>query len=300
MIPQTFIYKVVDGCDIRADVYPARGVRGLAPAVIWLHGGALMWGSCTYMTRPEQVELYTRAGYTLIALDYRLAPESKLPAILEDVLDGLYWVRNQGAARCGIDPERVALIGHSAGGYLALMAGVRAEPPAQCIVSFYGCSDLTGDWYTLPSAHHLEQPRVTVSEAQAVIGEKSISVADRKRGAFYLYCRQNGIYPREVAGVDVSHQPGALDPWCPAKRVSAKYPPTLLLHGDSDEDVPCALSQMMAESLKRAGVSHDLRVLKGFGHVFDDQFDHPDVIQAFVGVMSFLDQHLQPTPKSGV
>ncbi|MCE9615181.1 MAG: alpha/beta hydrolase [Lentisphaerae bacterium] len=289
----THIFKSIDGCDIRADVHPACGVSGPAPAIVWLHGGALMWGSCAYMTRPEQVELYTRAGYTFIAMDYRLAPESKLPDILADVTDGIRWVRDRGPRELGIRPDRLALIGHSAGGYLALLAGARVRPAVQAVVSLYGYGDIAAPWYTQPSPHALQHPRVTEAEARAVVGSRPLSQAGRERGTFYRWCRQNGVWPREVTGIDAAVSPHALSDFCPAALVDAHYPPTFLAHGDQDDDVPCALSAAMAAALQRGGIPHAYRTLTGFGHVFDDHFSHPAVIETFVDVLTFLATHLQ-------
>jgi acetyl esterase/lipase len=69
-----------------------------------------------------QLDRYLAAGYTVVAIDYRLAPETKLPGILEDVQDAYGWLRKT-ATELRIDPTRIGIVGHSAGGYLALMAG---------------------------------------------------------------------------------------------------------------------------------------------------------------------------------
>jgi len=75
--------------------------------------------------------------------------------------------------------------------------------------------------------------------------------------------------------------------------VHAGYPPTLLIHGDQDRDVPHSLSANMAAALAAVGVEQRLRILKGYGHVFDDAFDQPAVIEAFVEILGFLSEHLQ-------
>src|SRR5258708_16420235 len=84
------------------------------------------------------------AGYVVVSIDYRLAPETKLPAILEDVEDACKWVRDKGPGLAHIDPKRIAVMGGSAGGYLTLTAGFRANPPPQALVSFWGHVDLAG------------------------------------------------------------------------------------------------------------------------------------------------------------
>ncbi len=293
MPPISHVYKTVEGCALRADVYPpATATEGPTPAVILLHGGALIWGSCGYMTRPEQVALYTGAGYACVALDYRLAPESPIADISDDVRDGLRWVRAGAGGTLRVDPRRVALIGHSAGAYLALLAGAVADPPPRALVSLYGYGDIAHPCYTTPSEIHRRRPPIPEAEARAAVGTRPLSAGDRSRSLFYGWCRQQGLWSRAAAGLPSDAPPEALYPWCPERRIHRHYPPTLLLHGDQDEDVPVALSRQMDHALAAAGIEHRLVILEGFGHVFDDQFTHPDVVQAFHLILEFLHDHL--------
>jgi dipeptidyl aminopeptidase/acylaminoacyl peptidase len=67
----------------------------------------------------------------------------------------------------------------------------------------------------------------------------------RGRGRFYLYLRQNGLWTKEVTGFDPGTERAKLDPYCPVRNVSPGHPPTLLIHGTEDTDVPYALSAAM-------------------------------------------------------
>jgi len=87
-----------------------------------------------------------------------------------------------------------------------------------------------------------------------------------ERGRFYLYCRQQGRWPQEVAGHDPHREPEWFDPYCPVRNVSAEYPPTLLIHGTADTDVPYSESAAMAARLEECGVPHALITLEGAGH----------------------------------
>lgn len=138
----TYTYKTVGDLHIQADVYrlPADEIR---PAILWIHGGALIWGSRCWLD-PVQVDNYVDAGYTVIALDYRLAPQVKLNQILEDLDDAYSWVRSEGPQLFRIDPSRIAVVGLSAGGYLTLMAGFRLSPRPATLVSCYGYGDIAG------------------------------------------------------------------------------------------------------------------------------------------------------------
>jgi len=103
-----------------------------------------------------------------------------------------------------------------------------------------------------------------------------------------LYCRQQGLWQLEVAGIDPRGNPKAFDPFCPARNVTSRYPPTLLLHGDQDTDVPFSQSEQMAAELKRQRVKHELIRIHGGPHGFDSRADAPQTARAFDQVVGFL------------
>jgi acetyl esterase/lipase len=82
-----YTYKSVGKTKIKADVYRATNTT-VQPVVVWLHGGALIVGSRSAVPR-RLLELCRQEGFVLVSFDYRLAPEVKLPAIIEDVRDRL-------------------------------------------------------------------------------------------------------------------------------------------------------------------------------------------------------------------
>ncbi len=96
-----------------------------------------------------------------------------------------------------------------------------------------------------------------------------------------------------MTGLDPRKQSSAFDPFCPLVNVSNKYPPTLLLHGDKDTDVPFTESVRMANELQRNGVEHDFIRIAGGGHGFDRDLADPQVTAAFDKVLAFLRQHLR-------
>ncbi len=69
---------------------------------------------------------------------YRLAPEVKLPAIIEDVHDAFRWLRSEGSAKFHIDPRKVVVSGGSAGGYLTMMTGIAVDPRPDCAGGLLG------------------------------------------------------------------------------------------------------------------------------------------------------------------
>jgi acetyl esterase/lipase len=135
-------YRTVGTLALPADVSRPAG-PGPFPVVLWIHGGALIFGD-RGMLPAGQRERYLRAGLAVVSIDYRLAPETKLGGILEDLDAANAWLWREGPA-LRLDPTRLAVVGHSAGGYLALMAGVRFRPRPRAIVSFYGYGDIAGE-----------------------------------------------------------------------------------------------------------------------------------------------------------
>ena len=294
MHQETLTIMDVGGCQIRADFYrpPDDVVR---PVIIWLHGGALICGSREQL-QPAQRDLYLEAGYAVVAVDYRLAPETLLPEIVEDVRDAIDWVRGAGASRLRVDPERLAVVGHSAGGYLTLMAGCVAHPRPRALVAFYGYGDIVGEWYTRPDPFYCQQPLVPPDEAYAAVGGPPLSgvtgEAHARRFRFYLFCRQHGLWPREVGGHDPWLTPEAFEPFCPLRNVARDYPPTLLLHGDRDTDVPYEQSVLMAAELARLGISHEFVTIPGGGHGFDREPEPLPGVWPFERVLAFLRSRL--------
>jgi acetyl esterase/lipase len=91
---RTYTYKTVGECEIKADVYSSFDGQA-RPVIVWVHGGALIMGHREDLPLRER-DLYLTGGYQVVSVDYRLAPETKLAAIIEDVQDACEWVREAG------------------------------------------------------------------------------------------------------------------------------------------------------------------------------------------------------------
>lgn len=290
---RTFTYKTVGTTPIRADLYRATNSAGRKPVIVWIHGGGLIGGSRAGLP-DEQRKVYMDAGYTIVSIDYRLAPETKIPAIVEDVKDAVAWVR-KNSGKLGIDPAKLFVVGHSAGAYLALTLGYVLKDPPKAIISFYGYGDIRADWYAKPDPYYLAtREHVTEEAAMNAIADTVVTMSDSRdrRGDIYMYCRQNGKWPLLVGGRD----PVADEEWfyqyCPVKHVTAKYPPVLLIHGDKDSDVPFAQSVEMDQELQKNAVKHKFVQLSNTEHAFDRAnggLTNPDIRKVFDDVIAFLD-----------
>ena len=291
--PHTYTYKKVDGLEIKADVYrPADDAE--RPIVVWIHGGALIMGSRRGI--PERVrKMLLGAGYVVVSIDYRLAPESKLPAVIEDVEDAFRWIRREGAQQFQGDATKIAVMGGSAGGYLTLVSGYRVEPRPAVLVAFWGYGDLIGDWYSTPS-HYPRHQQIKMSSEEAhrqVSGPPISDDRDRKGdgSAFYQHCRQLGIWPREVSGWDPHADAAKFYPFMPLRNVTKDYPPTLLIHGTNDTDVPYEQSVLMAAELEKHGVEHKLISIPGGEHGLGGG-DPQQIDAAYESALAFVQRRL--------
>ncbi|WP_312469083.1 alpha/beta hydrolase [Neobacillus sp.] len=285
----TIVYKREESFEINADFYSVSPKNN--PVVVYIHGGGLFWGSREDMKK-EQIELYLSAGFNVFSIDYRLAPESKLADIKSDIADALYWLENEGPKEFDYDPRRIAVIGSSAGAYLALLSGTLMNKP-KAIVSFYGYGDITGDWATKPSSHYQSLTVVPKELAKMLVSNKVITVGPiEKRYAIYMYARQQGVWIEEISGLNPRMKNQELSQYCPLHSVSSHFPPTILLHGTMDEDVPYEQSVLMSEALHKAGVENQLITIPNGKHVFDEDWQNPVVKDAFDEVIKFLHKHL--------
>lgn len=291
---KTYTYKKAGDLEIKADVYRADD-ETIRPVVVWIHGGALINGHRAGISgRVKQWAL--DSGYALVSIDYRLAPETQLPEIIRDLEDAFTWIRQDGRKLFHIDPERLAVTGGSAGGYLTLTSGFRVKPSPQVLIAFWGYGDLVGDWYSKPSPHpRHHQPKLSRDEAFAQVSGPPVSDSREREGnggAFYQHCRQHGIWPKAVSGWDPHGEPEKFYPFMPVKNVSRDYPPTALMHGTVDTDVPYEQSTMMVDEFKKHGVQHELYSIPNGEHGLGG--GDPKLIDAaYKKAFAFADARLQ-------
>lgn len=293
-VKSTVAYRVVDGHEILADVYRPEG-DDVRPVIVWLHGGALIMGNREGI-HPQVRALAEEKGYALVSIDYRLAPETKLPELISDIEAAFHWLAGDGAKQFHLDTDRIVVSGGSAGGYLTLVTGYLARPQPKALVALYGYGDLIGDWYSKPSPHPRHNRRkITREEAAEQTDGTIISDARQRKGnggIMYLYYRQTGIWPREVSGFDRATIAEKIAPFEPVRNVTADYPPTLLIHGTNDTDVPYEQSTMMAEQLKQHGVPFLLKPIENGEHGFGGG-DPQQIEDAYTTMREFIVKHLE-------
>ena len=291
---KTFTYKVAGKLPIELDFFQKKNDKELQPVVIWIHGGALIAGSRKDIPE-EQKNFYINAGYSIASIDYRLAPETKLPAIIGDLRDAVQWVRQNSVKLLNIDSTKIFVVGHSGGGYLALMTGYVLQHPPNAIISFYGYGDIRGDWYSKPDSFYLTAPRVTEDRVRQLERDTAIASAPwETRGDIYLYSRQTGKWPLMVGGHDPFKEASWFTQYCPLNNIRISYSPVLLIHGDKDTDVPFEQSVLMDRELTSKNIKHKFIRIKDGQHGFEHAegaFDTPEVQRLFADVIKFFKEN---------
>ena len=291
---QSFAYKKVGALEIQLDAHRPND-RVVRPLAVWIHGGALISGGRQGIG-PAGKSLLS-AGYCVASIDYRLAPETKLPAIIEDIEDAFRWLRENGRERLHVDPERIAVSGGSAGGYLALTAGFRVRPRPSVVIAFWGYGSLVNSWYADPSKHQRHLKDILTDKEMAAV-EAGPAVANSKDRAlngstYYQMTRRLGVWPLKVSGCDPVKERGRFVPYMAVENVSGDFPPTLLIHGTVDTDVPYEESRNMAREFEKHRVPHRLITIEGGEHGLAG--GRPaDIAAAYAAVMPFIEKYMKP------
>lgn len=223
------VYGEVDGEELLLDVARPPDRTEPRPAVVLLHGGAWMLGTADRTSLAEPALALAEDGYVTFNVDYRLtgdpAREHLWPAQLDDAQRAVRWVR-ANADRYGVDPERVGAYGHSAGGHLASLLGVREARDT--------------------SDPELSSFSSRVNAVVTIAGHLDLSIPypgefDRQSLVALL-----GGTPEEV--------PEAYQDASPIRWVDTKSPPFLIIHGAADPMNPVAHARRMTEALHEANV----------------------------------------------
>jgi acetyl esterase/lipase len=263
-LTEDVVYAEVDGVPLRYDHYRTLKVSGPAPAVIVVHGGAWMHGD------PSQAAgnalHFARRGIATVSISYRLLPGHRFPHPLDDVRRGIRHVRAH-AAELGIDPERIALLGLSAGAHLALLAHLARD-----------VSELAPE---LPA----ELAGVAEDVCAVMLHYGPFDLARRRAFPDGYDPVAELLAPRtdDEAWVRLA------SPISHAERAGA---PVLLVHGTKDQVVSWRQSQAMHDALVAAGRPSELLLLDGAPHAFQIDWKGDANRRANAAMDAFLDAHL--------
>jgi acetyl esterase/lipase len=270
-VERNVLYDTIDGQKLYLDVArPKDG--GPHPCVVVFHGGAWRGGSRRDISvgdkdkdgkvGPSILEDVAARGYVAVAPSYRLAPKFLFPAQIQDARAAVRFLRANAKAY-GIDPDRVAAAGFSAGGHLALLLGLAEKVEGwdvggntdqssrvQCVVDFFGPTDLS------------------------------------------LYATSEAVqdaYMVPVFGKAAKTDPEVYKKASPVTYASKAAPPVLMVHGTFDLIVPVIHSENLLKKLKDAGTTAELITVGGEGHGWGGK----TLARTIGDALKFLDANLK-------
>jgi acetyl esterase/lipase len=222
----------MDGVALKMDLYYPSSDQSPLPVTMYVHGGGWSNGDKAEGSGAQEIPALQNAGFLVVSVNYRLAPEYPFPAMIQDIKCAVRYLRAQ-ASQYNLDPNRIGVWGGSAGGHLVNLLGTTDESAGfdvgeyleyssrvQAVVSMFGPTDLT---------------------VQFEGGYEGAS--------------------RVFDGFDAALA-------SPVTYVSADDPPFLMLHGDTDKLVPIEQSQILLAALQAVGVPAELVTVINAGHSF--------------------------------
>lgn len=254
------------------DVHVPTGAPGPVPCVVWVHGGGWEAGDRRFTPDhwPEGLlfESLVDAGLAVATVDYRHSGEARYPGPLHDLKAAVRFLRTR-AILLGIDPDRFAVSGESAGGHLAAMIALTGDDPA-----LEGTVGEQGPSTAVQAAAIL----YGVTDFSAELASRSLSpeeVPDAPESRFL------GATPEQAPGLAAAASP--------VSHATSSAPPMLLLSGDCDAVVPLDQSERLRDALLAVGARDVvLEVVPGADHCFVGV----DPAPALRAAVTFLTSHL--------
>ena len=258
-VTKDVVYGTAAGEELKLDLAKPKGLTHPVPGVVWIHGGAWRGGSKAEFE--GLIRESAKAGYVAVSINYRPVPKHVFPAQVEDAKCAVRWFR-ANAEKLQVDPERIGVVGSSAGAHLAMMLGAldsgdglegdggssEASSRVQAVVSYAGPTNLQSEY---------------------PIASKNL-IADFVGGPHDRKSRK----PRRAS---------------PITYVNPGDPPMLLMQGTKDPLVPHDQAVQMVEALTKAGVPGRVELMMGEGHGWPKE--HARVMRA---TFEFLDRYLKP------
>jgi acetyl esterase/lipase len=266
----TVVYGTGGGRELRMHLLlPEPRPDGLAPGLVWVHGGGWMNGSKD--SGIPKLFPFARRGYVCATVEYRLTDEAQWPAQIEDVKCAVRYLRAHAAA-LRLDPDRIGAWGPSAGGHLVAMLGVAPNRP-----------ELEGSGGWADQSSRVQAVCDWFGPAELVSMVDQPSDIDRS-GADYPEARLIGGRVQENP-----ERARAASPTAPFY-VTGREPPFLIVHGDADRIVPYQQSEQMWNGVGFGDTT--FITIHGAGHG-GPQFEHQAVLDQ---VWAFFDRTIGPAP----
>ncbi|MCB0686489.1 MAG: alpha/beta hydrolase [Saprospiraceae bacterium] len=272
-IIENVVYGHAGDIQLKCDIVKPMDGEGPFPALLFFHGGGWQAGDKSH--GHHWIKQFAEHGYVGVTVGYRFAPEFSWPAQIYDAKAAVRYLR-QHASELNIDPNRIGVMGESAGAYLAMMVGLTNPGDnlegksgaegfsslVQAVVSYFGVTDFT-------LARPVLSPEVM-------------------KGVMAYYGKPLTQVLAEFMGTAEPDQ-NLLRKMSPVTYVDRDDPPILIFQGDADPFVTVAQANRLNDRLEENEVDHQLYIVEGGGHGWTGQLKLETDDQMF----KFLDKKLK-------
>jgi acetyl esterase/lipase len=263
-IQPNITYAVANNTELKLDLYLPKGRKELSPTLVLFHGGG--WVDGAKERNILYLLPYLSMGWTVINVEYRLARNSLAPAAVEDCRCSLRWVMYH-AKEYNIDTSRIVLTGTSAGGHLALIAGML---PAGTIFDRQCPTDPSTKW------REPTEPQIKVAAIVNWFGITDVAeLIDGPNAKHYAMEWLGSRNDRLELAKQLS----------PVNYARAGLPAIITIHGDQDNIAPYEQAVRLHAELDKAGVPNKLVTIRGRNH---GGMDRQELISSYAAIREFL------------
>jgi len=298
---RSIVYKVANGLEISFDLYLPTDAKAV-PILLWFHGGGLLQGYRDKVA-PHMLGSVEQHGHALISADYRLAPQVGVQDIFADVGDCISFIRQSDGLVAhlmatgdegAVDVTRLAVSGSSAGGYLALLAGLYIEPKPKVILPIYPITDPLGIFFTTSQPGSSKAGNVDAT-VQSYLDRTVAAVANNAPGS-----SRGNMYSHMLLHANLAEllhfemEPGpqhnsSNDKWRVAKQIARRrLPPAYIIHGTADLDVGVEQADEVVGVMVGEGLEVRYERLDGKDHLYDVK----DPTEKLESMYEFMHKHV--------
>jgi acetyl esterase/lipase/V8-like Glu-specific endopeptidase len=250
---------------LEMDIYRPKNTDGALPAIVCIHGGGWAKGNRIHFRSPAQA--LAARGFVTASISYRLSGEAPFPAQIHDCKAAVRFLR-ANAAKYGINPQRIGVIGHSAGGHLAAL-----------VASSGDVAELEGNGGNADVS--------SAVQSAVPMGAQTDFLSQRTRDISKI--EERGKIWRQFLGGAQEEQPATYKLASPLHHLGKNAPPCWFITGEGDD--PSTHADDFRKRLNELGIDSGLTVVKGAPHGFlPNQYWFDQMIEA-------ADAHFQKTLK---
>lgn len=263
---ENLVYKTVGDLELKLDILALKGLKGVAPVVVYVHGGDWNKGNKTFIHRPLVEDVFQRIvnlGYRVVSIDYRLCrPQTPVPMAISDAKDAVRWVKKNGV-EYGFDTDKIVFMGTSAGGHISMMAAYSSDD------KYLGASELSSYSSDVDGLINCYGP---VDVLRPFHYRSGITI-QLGRWFFNKSLYQTFLKTSyDFSGLKYPEQKKELREFMEQHSVTSivlpRYVPALSLHGKADFTVQPSNARVLHKYLDRYDIPNTMKLYKKVHHSF--------------------------------